>query len=113
MRRIFILLLALPLFINAQSSHSANELARENIMEYLSNKIFLNSIIHPVSVSGLESVKSNDKGIAWSMKYDMEVTELKPNRKDTSAVQQPYTFTFYLDKKLQVLLSERIQYSIK
>lgn len=113
MRQIFILMLALPLVIIAQPNHSANELARENIMEYLSSKIFRNSHILPVSVSGLESFKSNGAGIVWKLKYDMEVTELNRNRQDTSAVSKPFSFIFYLDKRLRVLLSERVQYSLK
>lgn len=110
MQKILFLLLILPAFSNAQINRSATELAKENIQEYLVSKMFKNQPYKPVSYSELKSYKGKNPEIIWTIEHKFEIAEAqKVSDKKSTDAREPYSFFFYLDKKLKVLRAESNQ----
>ena len=107
--RIILILLLVPFISNAQINRSASELAQENIREYLSTKMFKSRAYKPVSYGELKPNKKLNAEIAWTVEHKFEIADTQPADKNSTGVIHPYTFTFYLDKKLKVLLAESRQ----
>jgi hypothetical protein len=106
MRIILFLLLLIPAFINGQINRSATELAKENIQDYLTCKIFSRRPYQPVSYGELKSHKERNPEIIWAIVHKFEITET-PNYADKKAsVQKPYKFIFFLDEKMKVRRAE-------
>ena len=105
MLRIVFILLLLPVLSHAQINRSAKELAKENIEEYLSQKIFKNQPIQPGKIGELVAYQKNGVGITWKVQYKMD---LKEKQNDTDSTRNvPCKFTFYLDREFMVLLADR------
>ena len=108
--RIILILLLVPFISNAQINRSASELAQENIRDYLSTKMFKSRAYKPVSYGELKPNKKLNAEIAWTVEHKFEIADTQPAAdRNSIAVIHPYTFTFYLDKKLKVLLAESRQ----
>jgi hypothetical protein len=111
MWKIFFLLLILPAFSNAQINRSATELAKENIQEYLVTKMFKNQLYKPLSYSELKSYKGKNPEVIWTIAHKFEIAEAqKVSDKNSADAREPYSFFFYLDKKLKVLRAESSQF---
>jgi hypothetical protein len=96
-----LLVLALPLSSVAQTNKSAYRLADENISRYLSSKVFIGQKVHSVDYGPFKAESESSSTLAWSVRHTVSVMEPYPN-KDSLQV-RIYHFTFYLDKKMQVL----------
>ena len=106
MRIILFLLLFLPAFMDAQINRSATELAKENIQEYLTAKLFKGLPYQPVSYGDLTPRKDKNSDITWSIEHKFEITETQTQADKKLAVQKLYRFLFYLDEKMKVLKAE-------
>ena len=102
-RAIIFLLCAFPALINGQINRSATELARENIHEYLTDKIFRSHVYQPISYGELKSLRKSDREVKWSIVHKFEITETQREADKKIEVQKPYDFIFYLDDKMRVL----------
>lgn len=107
-----LLFLFLLFFLNSnassQENRSATELAKENISEYLQNKLFIGKSYSPVSFDKLISFSSERKtDVAWTITHDFLLGE---NKKDNIEVPaQKHEFIFYLDRKMTVLRADSYQ----
>jgi hypothetical protein len=106
MRTIFFLLLFLPSAANAQFNRSATELAKENIRDYLTGKVFKDRPYQSVSYGELKSGKERDPNVSWTIEHRFEITETETGADKKTPVHKPYRFIFYLDKKMNVLKAE-------
>jgi len=106
MRILLLFLFSLPVISKAQINRSANELARENVREYIVTTIFKNLAYIPVSYSELKSNQQPKADIAWSMNHQFEIIDSQFVADKKIAVRKPYYFSFFLDKKLKVIAAE-------
>ena len=108
MRILLVLLLILPFFSKAQVNRSANELARENVQEYIVSKIFKDLPYKSVSYGELKPQKQAHSEIIWSVNHKFEILDSQFVADKKIAVRKPYYFSFYLDKNLQVIMAESL-----
>ena len=106
MQRIALLLLFFPAILNAQINRSATELAKENIQEYVTGKIFNGHPYRPVYYGELKPRKERNPDIVWSIEHQFEVLETQTEADKKQSVQKPYRFMFYLDRKMKVRRAE-------
>ena len=106
MRILLVLLLNLPFFSKAQVNRSANELARENVQEYIVTKVFTGLSYKSVSYDELKPQKQKHSKIIWSVNHKFEIVDSQFVADKKIAVRKPYNFSFYLDKNLQVVMAE-------
>jgi hypothetical protein len=106
MRTILFLSLLLPAVMNAQINRSATELAKENIQQYLTGKIFNGHTYQSISFGELKSRKEKNAEIVWSIEHKFEITETQTYADKKVSVQKPYKFIFYLDEKMKVRKAE-------
>ena len=106
MRILLLLLIVIPFFAKGQFNRSANELARENVKEYIVTKLFKDLSYKPVSYSELKSRKQPHIDIAWLMNHKFEIVDSQLVADKKIAVRKAYYFSFYLDKKLKVVTAE-------
>ena len=103
---LLVFLLRLPVILNDQINRSANELARENVKDYIVTTIFKHLAYIPISYSELKSHQQPKMDIAWSMSHQFEIVDSQFVSDKKVAVRKPYYFSFYLDKKLKVVAAE-------
>lgn len=108
MRALYFLLLLLPLVAGAQNKKSAHDLANENVMQYLSDKIFRSKAFRPLTAGEVEAFKMAGTGIRWKMTYNLSSDENPAAEARDSTRGQLYNFTFYLDRQMQVVLAESV-----
>ncbi len=106
MRTTILILFLLPIISQAQVNRSANELARENVKDYVLLKIFRNENYQPVSYTVLKPIKQEHSPIVWSINHTFHIIDSQFVANKKIAVAQPYLFSFYLDKRLNVVLAE-------
>jgi hypothetical protein len=107
MRSLLFLLVALPLFSDAQINRSAKEFASEQVQEYVAAKLFKNRPYKPVSFGELKAQKKvKESEITWTLGHKFEITESQEFYNNKTAVQKVYSFLFYLDDKMRVVKSE-------
>jgi regulatory protein YycI of two-component signal transduction system YycFG len=106
MRRIVFLLWFLPVTVNAQINRSATELAKENIQEYITEKIFNGRQYQPVSYGELKPRKEENPDVVWSIEHKFQITETQTYADKKILAQKPHKFMFYLDRKMKVLRAE-------
>jgi len=97
------LLCTFPALSNGQINRSATELAKENIHEYVTDKIFKSHAYQPISYGELKSVGTKDREVKWSIVHKFEIPETQREADKKVEVQKPYDFIFYLDDKMRVL----------
>jgi hypothetical protein len=106
-----LLLLAAPFAAGAQINRSATELAKEKIENYIVSKVFKGLSYKPVSYGDLEEVTvEGSSHAAWSILHRFEIIDSHFVSNKKKAVQKPYYFSFYLDKKLNVVSAEQYVY---
>lgn len=105
MKKILFLLLIYPALTYTQINRSASELAKENIQEYLKEKIFKNCSYQSISYGELTACKDNNVDIAWFIKHEFAIAT-DSLRGEKAPGQKLYKFVFYLDDKMKVLRAE-------
>ena len=109
MRISFLICLVLAFSAQGQINHSATELAKENVQEYLVKKIFRNKVFRPLEYGSLEPYAHYDPDISWVFEQRCEVTQTVRYPGKDSTYTLPYKFVFYLDSKLKVFRAESFQ----
>ena len=103
MRVVFFLATVLPAFLHGQINRSATELAKENIHNYLSDKIFKEAPYQPISYGELKPEKERNADAKWSIVHKFKITETEIEADKKLSIQKPYNFIFYLDDRMQVI----------
>jgi len=106
MKRVVFLFVFMPAVLNAQFNRSATELARENVHDYITTKLFKSGSYQAVSYGRLTSRKADDPSIAWSIEHTFAVTEIEMVDDKKIIVKRQYKFLFYFDNKMNVLRAE-------
>jgi hypothetical protein len=108
MRTILFLSLLFPVAVNAQFKRSATELAKENIREYLTGKLFENRPYQSLSYGDLTPLKGNDPEIGSYIKHQFAITETQIHGNQKDSVLRAYQFIFYFDNRMRVLRAESL-----
>ena len=106
MKRVWFLFVIIPAVLNAQFNRSATELARENVHDYITTKLFKNGSYQAVSYGQLTPRKAEGPSIAWSIEHTFAVTEVEMINDKKIVVKRQYKFLFYFDNKMNVLRAE-------
>lgn len=106
MRILLLVLVFLPCAANAQINRSANELARERIKDYVRTRLFKDAAYQSVSYSDLKEQNIPRSDIAWSISHRFEIIDSQFVADKRIEVRKPHRFSFYLDKKLNVISAE-------
>ncbi|HMG68843.1 MAG TPA: hypothetical protein VK588_14190 [Chitinophagaceae bacterium] len=106
MKKLLFLAIVIPAFASAQYKRSATELAKENVQEYVTGKLFRNGSYQPVSYGELTTPRENDPSIAWFIEHKFAITEMKTTGVKKDSVQKIYRLLFYFDDKMNVLKAE-------
>jgi len=107
MKIILLALFILPTIAGAQFKKSAQELATENITKYLSNSVLKDRVFKIVSQGDMKNFNSKDSDISWFVEQQVETTDAqKISDGSSKTVKQLYNFTFYLDRRFEVLKSD-------
>ena len=106
MKKMIFLLLIYPVLAYGQINRSATELAKENIQEYLTAKIFKNCTYQSISYGELIACKDNDAYVSWSIKHEFAITKNPIHQDEKVPEQKLYKFIFYLSDKMKVLRAE-------
>jgi hypothetical protein len=107
MRSLLFLVIALPLFSDAQINRSATQFASEQVQEYVASRLFKNRPYKPVSFGELKAQKKvKDSEITWTLGHKFEIMESQEFYNNKTAVPKVYNFLFYLDDKMKVLKAE-------
>jgi hypothetical protein len=107
MKKMIFLFFLVPLFAHAQFKRSGTELAKENIRQYLTGKLFKGGSYQSISYGELTVHKGEDRNIAWTLAHDFAITEFETQMDRKDSVKRSYRFLFYLDNKMNVLRAER------
>jgi hypothetical protein len=107
MKIILLAFFVLPIVVKAQFKKSAQELATENITKYLSSSVLKDRVFKMVSEADIRTFNAKDSDISWMVEQQVETTDSQKTS-DTSSktIKQLYNFTFYLDRKFEVLRSD-------
>jgi hypothetical protein len=108
MRSIALVLLLFPTIANSQFKRSATELGKENIKEYVIQKLFKGLPYQAVSYGELTDSKTNDRNATCFIKHKFKVTEMQHQVDNKVPIQKEYTFVFYFDDKMKVYKAENI-----
>jgi hypothetical protein len=108
MRTILFLLLVIPALSNAQFKRSATELAKDNIRDYLTQKLFKNFSYQPISFGELTANRGGGTTFSSLIKHDFSITDTQSNDNMKVPVQKQYHFVFYFDDKMKVHMAESI-----
>jgi hypothetical protein len=106
MRILFIFFITIPFFGQTQINRSATELAQERIHEYIVTKIFKDMLYKPVSYGSIKAQQDPQSRISWSIGHQFEIIDSQFVADKKTAVKKPYYFSFYLDKKLKVVIAQ-------
>jgi hypothetical protein len=107
MKIILLAFFIFPTLAKAQFKKSSHELAAENIAKYLSSSVLKDRVFKMISPPEMKTFNSKDSDIWWTVEQQVEtINEQKISDTATKTVKQLYNFTFYLDRKLEVLRSD-------
>ena len=107
MKIIWLAFFILPTIAKAQFKKSTQELAAENITKYLTSSVLKDRVFRMVSPGEIKTFNSKDSDIYWMVEQQVETTDAqKISDTATKTIKQLYNFTFYLDRKLEVLKSD-------
>jgi hypothetical protein len=108
MRTILFLLLLIPALSNAQFKKSATELAKDNIRDYLTQKLFKNLSYQPISFGELTQDKGGGPKFSSLIEHKFTITGIESHEDMKVPVQKKYLFVFYFDDKMKVQMAESI-----
>ena len=101
------LLMLIPAVLNAQFKRSATELAKENIQEYLTTKLFKDQPYKAISYGELMGRRErSNSSIAWSITHRFAITEMESIADKKMPVEKLHQFMFYFDDKMNVIRAE-------
>jgi hypothetical protein len=98
----------MPAVSNAQFKRSATELAKDNIRDYLTQKIFKNLSYQPISFEDLTTNRGGGSTFSSFIKHKFSITEIGSHENMKVPVQKEYLFVFYFNDKMKVQMAESI-----
>lgn len=107
MRLLILFFLGIPCISFAQVNRSASEFAKEKIQEFIVSKIFIEGEYRPLSFGELLTSSVPGSRHNWSMLHQFEIVDSQYVSNKRMVVHTSYYFSFYLDKKLNVLSAIR------
>jgi len=108
MRMLFFLFLLIPAFSNAQFERSATELAKDNVRDYLTQKLFKNLSYEPISFGELKRNRAGGSKFSSLIKHEFSITDPQGQDSMKTPVQKQYVFVFYFDDKMKVQMAESV-----
>lgn len=108
MRTILLLFMLIPAMSNAQFKRSATELAKDNIRDYLTQKLFKNLSYQPISFGELTANRGGSSKFSSLIKHEFSIANKQSHDNLKAPVQKEYHFVFYFDDKMKVQMAERI-----
>ena len=108
MRIILFLLLLMPAVSNAQFKRSATELAKDNIRDYLTQKLFRDLSYQPISFGELTENRGGGSAFSSLIKHKFAITGIESHENMKVPVQKEYLFVFYFNDKMKVQMAESI-----
>jgi|SRR6476646_12253140 len=108
MRIILFLLLLMPAVSNAQFKRSATELAKDNIRDYLTQKLFRDLSYQPISFGELTENRGGGSTFSSLIKHKFAITRIESHQNMKVPVQKEYLFVFYFNDKMKVQMAESI-----
>ena len=108
MRIILFLLLLIPAVSNAQFKRSATELAKDNIRDYVTQKLFRNLSYQPISFGELTTNAGGGSTFSSLIKHKFAITEIESHENMKVPVQKEYLFVFYFNDKMKVQMAESL-----
>src|SRR6185369_5991704 len=108
MRTILFLLLVIPALSNAQFKRSATELAKDNIRDYLTQKLFKSLSYQPIAFGELTTNSGGGSTFSSLLKHKFAITEMQSHENTKVPVQKQYLFVFYFDDKMKVQMAESV-----
>jgi len=108
MRTIVFLFLLIPALSNAQFKRSATELAKDNIRDYVTQKLFKNLSYQPISFGELTTNRGGGSTFSSLIKHKFAITEMASHDEMKVPVQKEYLFVFYFNDKMKVQMAESI-----
>ena len=108
MRTILFLLLLIPAVSNAQFKRSATELAKDNIRDYVTQKLFKNLSYQPISFGELTTNAGGGATFSSLIKHKFAITEIESHENMKVPVQREYLFVFYFNDKMKVQMAENL-----
>src|SRR4030095_17165646 len=106
MRTIVFLCLLIPALSNAQFKRSATELARDNIRDYVTQKLFKNLSYRPISYGELTTNRAGGSTFSTLIRHKFEITEIESHDSVNVPVQKQHLFVFYFNDKMKVQMAE-------
>jgi hypothetical protein len=103
MRVLLFAVIIIPTFVHGQINRSATELAKENIRNYLTGKIFKAEPYQPIFYGELKHEKERSVDARWSIVHKFKITETEMEADKKFSVQKPYNFIFYLNDRMEVV----------
>jgi hypothetical protein len=110
MRTIIFLLLLIPALSNGQFKKSATELAKDNIRDYLTQKLFKSLSYQPISYGELIDNKAGSSTFTSLIRHKFSITEVESHDNIKVPVQREYLFVFYFNDKMKVQMAESISF---
>ena len=108
MRTLLFLLLLIPALSNAQFKKSATELAKDNIRDYLTQKLFKNLSYQPISYGELTDNRRGSSLFTSLISHKFSITEIESHDNIKVPVHREYLFVFYFNDKMKVQMAESI-----
>jgi len=108
MRTILFLLLLIPTVSNAQFKRSATELAKDNIRDYVTQKLFKNLSYQAISFGELTTNAGGGSTFSSLIKHKFAITQIESHENMKVPVQREYLFVFYFNEKMKVQMAENI-----
>jgi len=108
MRTILFVLAFIPAVSNAQFKRSATELAKDNIRDYITQKLFKNLSYQPISFGELTANREGGANFSSLIKHEFSITDPQSRENMKARVQKQYQFVFYFDDKMKVQMAESI-----
>ena len=108
MRTILFLLFLIPALSNAQFKRSATELAKDNIRDYLTQKLFKNLPYQPVAYGELKNNTGGGAKFSSLIEHRFVITDSESHETMKVPVRKEYLFVFYFDDKMKVQMAESI-----
>src|SRR5262245_59398079 len=108
MRTILFLLVLIPALSNAQFNKSATELAKENIRDYVTQKLFKNSSYQPISFGELINTKASSPIFTSVIRHKFSITQVQSHDNIKTPASKEYLFVFYFNDKMKVQMAESI-----
>ena len=100
----------IPALSNAQFKRSATELAKDNIRDYVTQKLFKNLSYQPGTYGELTNNRGGGPAFSSFIKHTFTITKIESHENVLVPVHREYLFVFYFNDKMKVQMAESVSY---